>query len=106
MFLRQNNKKDLLMDKKHSNTTIHEKGKHFSFEERVIIQLRSKDGFSIRAIAREIGCSPTTIFNEIKRGTVTLYNGNIHRYKAQQGQYTYESNRACCGRNYDFVKKS
>lgn len=94
------------MDKIHSNTNTHKKGKHLSFEERVIIQLRLKDGFSIRAIAREIGCSPTTVSNEIKRGTVTLYNGNVHRYKAQQGQDTYESNRSCCGRYYDFINKS
>lgn len=33
------------------------KGKHLSFEERVIIQTRIKDGFSLRAIARELGCS-------------------------------------------------
>ena len=94
------------MDKIHSNTTTHEKGKHLSFEERVIIQLRTKDGFSIRAIAREIGCSPTTVSNELKRGTVILYNGNVHRYKAQQGQDVYESNRSSCGRNCDFIQKS
>ena len=35
--------------------------RHLSFEERVIIQTRIKDGFSLRAIARELGCSPSTI---------------------------------------------
>ena len=30
------------------------KGKHLSFEERVIIQTRIKDGLSLRAIAREL----------------------------------------------------
>lgn len=94
------------MDKLHSTTTTHKKGKHLSFEERVIIQLRLKDGVSIRSIAREIGCSPTTVSNEIKRGTVSLYNGNVHRYKAQQGQDTYNSHRSYCGRNYDFIQKS
>ena len=41
------------------------KGKHLSFEERVIIQTRIKDGFSLRAIARELGCSPSTISYEV-----------------------------------------
>ena len=45
------------MDTNHSTTLSHQKGKHLTFEERVIIQLRIKDGISIRAIAREIGCS-------------------------------------------------
>ncbi|GMM20247.1 hypothetical protein LAYK10_14290 [Lactobacillus amylovorus subsp. amylovorus] len=49
------------MDSLHSTMNQHVKGKHLSFEERVIIQTRLKDGCSIRAIARELGCSPSTI---------------------------------------------
>lgn len=44
------------MDSLHSIISKHQKGKHLSFEECVIIQTRIKDGFSLRAIAREIGC--------------------------------------------------
>jgi len=33
--------------------------------------------------------STTTVRNEIKRGTVTLYRGNIFRYKAKVGQAAY-----------------
>ena len=62
------------MDSLHSIISKHQKGKHLSFEECVIIQTRIKDGFSLRAIAREIGCSPSTISYEVKRGTVLLYN--------------------------------
>ena len=40
------------MDSLHSTMNQHVKGKHLSFEERVIIQTRLKDGYSIRAIAR------------------------------------------------------
>lgn len=58
------------MDSLHSIISKHQKGKHLSFEECVIIQTRIKDGFSLRAIAREIGCSPSTISYEVKRGTV------------------------------------
>lgn len=59
------------MDYPHSTITGHKKGKHLTFEERIVIQIRLKDGCSIRAIAREIGCSPSTVSNEIERGTGT-----------------------------------
>ena len=59
----------------------HRKGKHLSFEERVIIQTRLHDGWSLRKIAREIGRAVNTIRNEISRGKVLLYNGKIERYK-------------------------
>ena len=71
------------MDSLHSIISKHQKGKHLSFEECVIIQTRIKDGFSLRAIAREIGCSPSTISYEVKRGTVLLYNGHQKLYKAE-----------------------
>ena len=58
------------MSQLHYITSSHKKGRHLSFEERIIIQLRIKDNYSIRAIAREIDCSPTTVSNEIKRGTI------------------------------------
>ncbi|MCT3414583.1 helix-turn-helix domain-containing protein, partial [Lactobacillus helveticus] len=68
---------------------FHVKGKHLSFEERVIIQTRLKDGCSIRAIARELSCSSSTISYEVRRGTVSLYHGKQKRYKADQGQSVY-----------------
>ena len=63
------------MDSLSSTMNRRIKGKHLSFEDRVIIQIRIKDGFSLRAIARELGCSPSTISYEVKRGTVSLYHG-------------------------------
>ena len=57
------------MDHLHSTTTEHKKGKHLSYEERVVIQTRLKDGWTPNRIAREIGCAPNTVRNEIKRGT-------------------------------------
>jgi len=60
------------MDYDYSTTASHIKGKHLSYDDRHTIQLRLKDGHSIRSIAREIGCSPSTVSNEIKRGTVSL----------------------------------
>ena len=45
-----------------------------------------KDNYSIRAIAREIGCSPSNVSNEMARDSVALYNGHVTRYKASAGQ--------------------
>ena len=67
---------------------------------------RLKDGWSPNSIAKEIGCAPNTVRNEIKRGTVSLYKGNILRYKATAGQDAYERNRQSCCRHYDFFEKS
>ena len=61
------------MDHLHSTTTEHRKGQHLTFEHRVLIQTRLKDGWSPARIAQEIGCAPNTVRNEIKRGTVALY---------------------------------
>ena len=94
------------MDSLYSTMNQRIKGKHLSFEERVIIQTRIKDGFSLRAIARELGCSPSTISYEVKRGTVSLYHGKQSRYKADHGQSVYQANRYHCGRKSDFLKKS
>ena len=70
------------MDSLHSIMDKRKKGTHLSLEERVIIQTRLKDQCSLRSIAREIGCSPSTIHYEIKRGAVKLYHGKVKRYKA------------------------
>lgn len=93
------------MDHLYSTTTEHRKGQHLSFEHRVLIQTRLKDGWNPNKIAKEIGCAPNTVRNEIKRGTVVLYKGNILRYKATAGQATYEQNRQVCCRHYDFPEK-
>ena len=94
------------MEHVHSTTNERKKGAHLSFEERVILQTRLKDGWSKRAIAREIGCSPATICNEIKRGTVALYGGKVLRYKAKAGQEAYEKHREQCCRHYSIFEKS
>ena len=62
------------MDHVYFTTTKHEKGKHLSYDERVLIQIRLKDRWSANKIAKEIGCAPNTVRNEIRRGTVSLYS--------------------------------
>ena len=74
------------MDQLQSTTTEHRKGQHLTYKERVTIQIRLKDKRSMRDIAKEIGCSPATVINEIRRGTTALYNGNVFRYKADVGR--------------------
>ena len=94
------------MDHVYSTTTKHKKGAHLCYDERMIIQLRLKDGRSVNRIAEEIGCSPNTVRNEIRRGTVSLYNGKVQRYKASAGQAAYEKNRSACGRHFETLEKS
>ena len=94
------------MDQVHSTTTEHKKGSHISFEDRVLIQTRLKDHWTPNRIAKEIGCAPNTVRNEIKRGTVSLYNGTVLRYKATAGQKAYESNRQNCCRHYELLSKT
>ena len=74
-------------------TTERKKGQHRNFEERVLIETRLKDGWKINRIRLEIGCSYNAVKNEIRRGTVLLYNGKVERYKARAGQAVYEMNR-------------
>lgn len=55
------------MDHIHSTTTEHQKGKHLSYDERILIQLRLKDNWSADKIAKEIGCAPNTVRNESRK---------------------------------------
>ena len=94
------------MDQVQYTTNEHKKGAHLTYEERVLIQTRLKDGWSANRIAKEIGCASNTVRNEIRRGTVRLYNGKVERYKASAGQEAYEHNRENSVRPYDRLKKS
>lgn len=71
----------------------------------MLIQIRLKDGYSLRVIARELTCSPTTISNEIKRGSALLYNGTKRRYKASRGQKVYEENGKTSCHHYIYLDK-
>ena len=71
------------MDHVYCTTTKYKKWEHLSYDERVLIQIRMKDGWSANKIAKEIGCAPNNVRNEIRRGTVSLYRGNVKRYKAK-----------------------
>ena len=64
------------MDSLHSIMPEHQKGKHLSFEQRVIIQTRLKDGCSIRAIARELCCSPSTSVTKLDEALLLFIVAN------------------------------
>ena len=55
------------MDHARSTTTEHQKGKHLSCAERILIQLRLKDNRSANKIAKEIGCAPNTVRNKSRK---------------------------------------
>lgn len=81
-----------------NNTTNSRKHKHLSFEERMTIQIRLKDGFSPYKIAKELNRSSNTIRNEIVRGTVTqIRQGRkVELYLADAGERIYLQNRKYC----------
>lgn len=88
-----------------NSTTQRQKGKHLSFKERLIIQIRLSDKLSPNKIAAKLGCSPNTVRNEIKRGTVYLYNGKVQRYKAETSQAAYKANRGNSCRRCKYLNK-
>lgn len=84
----------------YSNNTINaRKHKHLSFEERMTIQIRLKDGYSAYKIAKELGRASNTIRNEIARGTVSqIKQGKlVSMYLADAGASVYgEHRKNCC----------
>lgn len=81
-----------------NHTTEHRKGQHLSNEERHEIEVLLKHGWNVYRIAKHLGRPYNTIKNEIKRGTVSLYNGKQKRYKADEGERVYKENRSKCRR--------
>ena len=72
------------------------KGQHLQREERGTIQHFKRQGYSDRAIAKELGCSPTTVGNELRRGTPPRKSnkGREPGYSAKRGEAVYRSNRS------------
>lgn len=89
------------MDQTYSITNPPErkKGQHLGAEERGAIQALKRQGFSNRAIARTIHCSPSTVGYELRRGTPE-YTGRGRRpgYSARRGAAIYKANRSRCHR--------
>lgn len=87
-----------------NHTTEHRNGQHLLNEERHEIEVRLKDGWTVYRIAKQLGRPYNTIKNEIRRGTVSLYNGKQKRYKADEGERVYKEKRRRCRRIYQCLK--
>lgn len=69
-------------------TTYRKKGKHLTFDERLTLEKlikangvkRKADKLSKMAIARQMGISRATLYRELKRGQVTLLDGQLREY--------------------------
>lgn len=90
------------MDRLNYTTDVVErkKGKHLNLEDRHAIASWIRLGKSCRYIAKQLNCSPTTISNELKRGTLdkTSQRGRPSVYSVARAQTTYKNNRNRCGR--------
>ena len=84
------------MDYNNHNTTLRT-NKHLNFEERFYLEKRIVLGDSIAAISRSLGRSRTTIYTELKRGTVIQIRQDKSQlvYLVYSGQATDE--RQCVG---------
>ena len=69
------------------------KGQHLQREERGAIQHLKNAGYTNRAIARAIGCSPTTVGSKLKRGTPPrkISKGRKPGYSARRGEAAYKA---------------
>lgn len=97
------------MDKTDSITFSAERksGQHLGAEERGAIQQLKKLGYTNRAIARALHCSPSTVGYELARGTPG-YAGRGRRpgYSARRGQAVYKANRSRCRRPKSLPRNS
>ena len=90
----------------HSNcitaSSDRQRGKHLNFEDRCTIKVCRKMNLSLRKTAEIVNCSPSTVMNELKRGTGERKGtrGRHPEYSAKRGQKVYEANRSRCGRTY------
>lgn len=78
-----------------TNESERKPGKHLTAEDRGAIQAMKKLGCSNRMIAEHLHCSPTTISNELKRGTPPRKGdrGRTPGYSAKRGNAVHKANR-------------
>ena len=85
------------MDSKDDTTVQAERkrGQHLGPEERGAIKALKKHGFGARAISRAIGCAPSTVTNELERGTPPRRSskGKAPGYSPKRGEAVYKAHR-------------
>ena len=90
------------MSKKHSTTNIRN-FKHLTAFQRGQIQALLKEGLPKTRIAQKIGIARSTLYEELKRGTVEQMNSDLTKrreYFADTGQLVYEEHRTVCRKPY------
>jgi len=95
------------MDYPHSITDAEKRknGKHLTDIDRGTIQALNRDGMSLRKIAGHIGCSPSTVLNELRRGTPPRKSnrGRIPGYSAKHDSEVYRANRTRSRRKHRVI---
>lgn len=88
-----------------NNTTKSRKNKHLNYEERMLIQIRLKDGLSAYKIAKELERPINTVLNEIRRGTVDQIKAKkpVKIYYAEVGDDSYKRKRLASYRTRKYV---
>ena len=93
-------------------TTKQRKFQHLTKEKRAQIEILLRQGTAKIQIARAVGISRSTLYNELRRGTIEQIDTNLKRYQRyfwDVGQRVYEENRknSCpplkLMKAYDFV---
>lgn len=77
-------------------TTNRRKFKHLTIENRAQIEILLLQGLPKQHIAKAVGISRSTLYNELKRGTVQQVDTNLRtysRYFAHTGQHVYQARR-------------
>lgn len=88
-------------------TTKNKIFKHLNFEKRKIIEELLSDNVPKTKIAKILHISRSTLYDEIKRGTVIQRNSDLTEYTkyfAETGQAVYEQNRKNCRKPYKIVE--
>lgn len=83
-------------------TPDRQRGQHLKFEDRCSICIFNKLGYSLRKTVENIGCSDSTVLNELRRGVGKRNGtrGRILEYSAKRGQQNYEINRSRCYKSH------
>jgi len=85
------------MDHIHSNTIeeARKSGRHLSLEERGMIHALHRQGLSLRGIAAAVGCTHTTVFDDLRCGTPEWESNRTRapQYTARRGQDAYAEHR-------------
>ena len=93
-------------------TTKRRTFQHLTREKRAQIEILLRQGLPKVQIARAVGISRSTLYNELSRGTVEQIDTNLKKYQRyfwDAGQRVYEENRKSCRppmkimEAYDFV---